>query len=93
MWNGIQHSPLRLGPLIWLDPKWGEKTRKRNTLWKATLVILCVSVNDLCVHVPKEFSMWNGIQHSQLRLGSLNLARLLDEAKRPGSGTRLLKAP
>ena len=36
------------------------------------VVILFVSVNELCVHVPKEFSMWNDIQHSQLRLGSCN---------------------
>ena len=72
MWNNIQHSQLRLGSWNWLDLRWGEKIRKRNTFLKATLVILFVSVNELCVHVPKEFSMWNDIQHSQLRLGSWN---------------------
>ena len=32
--------------------------------------VLFVSVNELCVCVLKEFSMWNNIQRSQLRLGS-----------------------
>ena len=72
MWNDIQHSHLRLGSCNWPDLRWGEKIRKRNTFLKATLVILCVSVNELCVHVPKEFSMWNDIHHSQLQLGSWN---------------------
>ena len=72
MWNDIQHSQLRLGSWKWLDFRWGEKIRKRNTFLKATLVILFVSVNELCVHVPTEFSMWNNIQPWQLRLGSWN---------------------
>ena len=74
MWNDIQHSQLRLGSCNWLDSRRGEEIRKRNTLLKATLVILFVSDNKLCVHVPKEFSLWNDIQHSQLRLaiGSCN---------------------
>ena len=72
MWNNIQHSQLRLGSWNWLDVRWGEQIRKRNTVLKATLVILFVSVNKLCVHVPTEFSMWNNIQPSQLRLGSRN---------------------
>ena len=70
MWNNTRHSQLRLGSWNWLDSRWGEHIRKRNTFLKATLVILFVSVNELCVHVPKEFSMWNNIQPSQLRLGS-----------------------
>ena len=72
MWNDIQHSQLRLGSCNWLGLRWGEKIRKRNTFLKATLVILFVSVNELCVHVPKEFSMRNNFQRSQLQLGSWN---------------------
>ena len=30
------------------------------------------SVYELCVHILEEFSMWNDIHHSQLRLGSFN---------------------
>ena len=41
-----------------------------NGFLKATLVIVFVSVNELYVHVPKEFSMWNnigfGLELSQL---------------------------
>jgi hypothetical protein len=72
MWNDIQHSQLQLGSWNWLDSRWGEKIWKRNTFLKATLVILFVSVNELCVYVPKEFSMWNNIQLSRSRLGSWN---------------------
>ena len=63
MWNEIEHSQLGLGSWNWLDFRWGEVVQKRNTsLLKATLVIVFVSVNDeLFVHVPKEFSMWNNI--------------------------------
>ena len=70
IWNSIQHSQLHLGSLIWFDVRWGERIRKRDTRLKATLIALFVSVNELYVHVPKTFSMWNNIQHSQLRLGS-----------------------
>ena len=72
MWNNVQRSQLRPGSWNWLDFRWGETIWKRNTFLKATLVILFVSVNELCVHVPKEFSMWNNMQRSQLRLGSWN---------------------
>ena len=67
--RNIQHSQPRLGSWNWLDLKWGERTRKRDTILKATLAILFVSVNELCAHVPKEFLMWNNVQHSQLQLG------------------------
>ena len=72
MWNDIQHSQPRLGSWDWLDFRCGEKIRKWNTFLKATLVIFCVLVNELCLHVPTEFSMWNDIRHSQLRLGPLD---------------------
>ena len=72
MWNDIQPSQLRLVSWNWLNRRRGETIRKRNTFLKATLVILCVSINELCVHVPKEFSLWNDIQPSQIRLGSWN---------------------
>ena len=75
MWNDIQHSQLRLGSWNWLDLRWGEKIRKRNTFLKATLVILFVSVNELCVHVPKEFSMWNNIQRLAAPARLMELAR------------------
>ena len=41
-------------------------------LFQATSFILFVSVNELCVHVPQELSMWNIIQRSQLRPGLWN---------------------
>ena len=72
MWNNIQHLQLRLGSSNWLDLGRGKKIRTQNTFLKATLVILFVSVNELCVHVAKEYSMWDDIQRSQLRLGSRN---------------------
>ena len=31
-----------------------------------------VSFNELCVHVPKEFSMWNDVERSPLRRSSWN---------------------
>ena len=70
MRNNIQHSQLWLGSWNRLDVRWGEKIRNRNTFFKATLVISFVSVIEVCVHVPKVFSMWNNIQPSRLRLGS-----------------------
>ena len=63
---------LRLGSWNWLDSRCVERIRKRNTFLSATLVILLLPFNELCVHVPKEFSMWNNIERSQLRLGSWN---------------------
>ena len=45
-----------------LETLWTEKSER----------VLFVSVNELCIHVPKEISMWNDTQHSQLRLGSCN---------------------
>ena len=70
MLNNIEHSQLRIGPWNRLDSIWVETIRKQNTTLNATLVTLFLSVNELCVHVPMEFLMWNNIQHSQLRLGS-----------------------
>ena len=70
MLNNIQHSQLRLGTWNWLGFRKGKGIRNQTTFSKATLVTLFVSANDFCVHVLKEFWMWNIIQHSQLRLGS-----------------------
>ena len=39
---------------------------------RGTLVNLLVTFNELCVHVPKEFSMWDDVERSQLRRGSWN---------------------
>jgi hypothetical protein len=72
MWNNIQRSQLRLGPWNWLDLRRGQNIRKRDTSLKATLVMLFVSVSGLCVHIPREISMWNNIQRSQLHLGPWN---------------------
>ena len=73
MWNNIQRLQLRLGSRNWLYRGWGEKIRKQNSFFESHLGhFLFVSVNEPCVHVPKEFSMWNNIQRSQLRLGSWN---------------------
>ena len=86
MWNGIQYSQLRLGPLNWLDLRLGEKTRRRDTFLKATLVILFVSVNDLCVHVPRGILdvEWYSALAAPAR--PIELGSTLDEAQRSGSG-------
>ena len=74
-WNDVQHSPLRRGS--WNRLELDELKRSGSgTLFESHLSQL-VSFNELCVHVPKEFSMWNIIQHSQLRRGlSMKLAGL-----------------
>ena len=94
-WNDIQHSQLWLGWWNRLGLRWGERRRSgiEKTFVESTLVILFVSVNELCVHIPKEFSMWNNIQHSQLRLGSWNwLGLRLGERRDPEAEHLFLKA-
>ena len=70
--NNIERSQLRRGSGTRLDSRWVEKIRKRNTFWRATLVILLLAFNADHVYVSEAFSMCNNIERSQLRRGSWN---------------------
>ena len=69
MWNDIQHSQIHLSSWKLAQPSMRRTDSEAEQLLKATLVLLFVSVNALCVHVPNESSMWNDIRHSQIHLG------------------------